>query len=93
MYKIVFHSQLKKDLKQLPKQVVYDLLEKVFPVIKENPYSGEKVLNRKNVFKFKYIYKKVHYRIAYLILNKELIIIILKVGSRENFYKKLFQRI
>lgn len=65
-------------------------IEKALQDIKDNPYSGEKMNGGSGIeYKYKFLYAGKNYRVAYEIQKKEIIIYIVKVGPRENFYDNL----
>lgn len=91
MYKVEFAKSFTKDIKKIPKEVQEEVLNKWIPRIQENPHTGKK-FKGKNLSKFtrlSFRHKKNDYRIVYRIYKKQILIIFLAIGSRENFYKKL----
>lgn len=56
--------------------------------VAQNPYIGSPLSGSKlkKIFRYKFYYKGIHYRIAYAIEENILVILI---SSRENFYAKL----
>ena len=94
MYSIEYHSSIRKDLKRLDKPAVLFLKQKVLPLIVDNPYQGQLLHGefrqyRKYVFNF----NKVSYRIAYEIMQNNTVVLLILVGTRENFYKELKRRV
>ncbi len=93
-YFVFYTSASKKDLKNLSKETVKGIIENHLQILSINPYVGEKLSNPfKNCWKYAFTYKGIDYRIIYQIFKKELKIIIILIGSRENIYKKLGRRI
>lgn len=91
MYKIEFSKSFVKDFKKIPKQVQKVVFTKWIPRLQEDPNIGQRFIgkNLKNYFKLPFRYKKNDYRIVYQVHNKEIRVVLLAIGSRENFYKKL----
>jgi mRNA interferase RelE/StbE len=83
-YKIIFHKKAEKELKKfdrdIKKRIVY-AIEK----LKSNPrISGAKKMTDSPYWKF----RVGDYRIIYEILDKELIIIVIKIKNRKDVYRK-----
>lgn len=64
---------------------------KWMPRLREDPYIGKRFSgkNLQKFFKLAFRHKKNDYRVVYQIKKKEVLIVLLAIGSRENFYKKL----
>lgn len=65
------------------------------PKIAENPYSqGSRLKGNFSGF-WKYVFRcnGIAYRVAYEIKSTELIIAVIMIGTRENFYKELKRRV
>lgn len=93
MYKILYITAVKKDLKSLPKEVRSLIDDKYFPALAENPYIGKCLKGEfKDYLSFSFSYTRVEYRIIYQILGKELLVLVIMVGSRENIYERLKRR-
>jgi len=93
-YSIFYTSASKKDLKKISKEVIKIIIERHYPVLLNNPYNNKRLTNPfKNCWKYYFSYKGTEYRIIYQIFKKELQIIIILIGSRENLYKELKRRI
>lgn len=91
MFKVKFAKSFVKDLKKISKEVQGEVLDKWILRLQEDPYIGKNFIG-KNLRKFSRLafrYKKNDYRIVYQIHKKQILIIFLAIGSRENFYKKL----
>ena len=89
-----FHPKFKSDLKKIDKSVVKEIKEKHLDIILEHPMEAEK-LKRKLSHLHSYHFQKngSHYRIAYEIVEDDKIVFHYMVATRENFYKKLEQRV
>ena len=94
MYRISFSRSFLKDIKKISKEVQKEAIEKWIPKIQEDPYIGTQFSGPtlKDYTKISFRYKKSDYRIVYKIHKKEISIIFLAIGSRENFYKKISRR-
>ena len=82
LYDVKFSPGAEKDLKKLPDvvrgKVVDSLLE-----LKTNPFSGKKLKGKLKGF---YSLRIWPYRIIYCISNKELVVLIIKIGHRKDVY-------
>jgi len=89
-----FHSTFKSDLKKIDKSVAKEIKEIHLDIILKNPTSYE-LLKGKLSHIYSYHFKKnsTQYRIAYEIIEKEEVVFHYMVASRENFYKKLEDRV
>ena len=85
MYKIVFTRQAYKSLRRLPKDIVHRMRERL-DQIAENPFS-----QHPNVIKLQnrpgYRLRVGDWRVIYDVQEGELIILVLKVGSRGDIYR------
>ena len=85
MYKIVFTKNAYKSFRRIPKNVV-DLIRKKLDQIAKDPYT-----KRSNVTKLQnrqgYRLRVGDWRVIYDIRTDELIILVLKVGSRGEIYR------
>ena len=85
MYKIAFTKQAYKSLRRIPKNVV-DRIRKKLDQIAEDPFATHpnvsKLQNRPG-----YRVRIGDWRVIYDIRNEELVIMVLKVGSRGDIYR------
>ena len=93
-YSESFHPKFKSDLKKIDKSVVKEIKEKHLDIILEDPIKSE-TLKGKLSHLYSYHFQKngTQYRIAYEILEDDKIIFHYMVATRENFYKKLENRV
>ncbi len=93
-YSESFHPKFKSDLKKIDKSVVKEIKEKHLDIILEDPTKSE-TLKGKLSHLYSYHFQKngTQYRIAYEVLEDDKIIFHYMVATRENFYKKLENRI
>lgn len=89
IYEIKFKRSFQKALENIPESYRKRIREKINE-IKTNPYLGE---NLKGDLSFIRKIRIGDYRIAYVVENSTLTIIMLKVGPRQNFYDKLMKLI
>lgn len=93
MYEIIIPNSVKRDIKKLDKPVQRETLN-LLKSIAENPYQGEGLTgNYYNLFKLRYFSSGVHLRIIYRIMEQEMQVLVLLVGTRENIYKVLKRRL
>ena len=93
LYTILYRSAIKKDIKRLEKSVSKTIKDIILKEIAVDPYQGKQLKAKNLIYSWKIRLMKTDYRIAYQI-NRELReIVILMVGTRENFYKELEKRI
>lgn len=79
----------RRQFKNLPPEVQAVVVSEILKA-KANPTIGHKESNFLNHVRFlKFKVGKVEYRIAYVVVNKKKEILVEKVGTRENFYKRL----
>jgi mRNA interferase RelE/StbE len=85
MYQIIFVSGLDKDLKKIPKTDQKRIISKV-EALAENPFpSGYKALQGQ--LSGYYRIRSGDYRIVYTVDNKNVTILILKIGHRGSIYE------
>ncbi len=95
MWEIIFHPKAKKELERLPKKIREHIREAInelqnFP----NVNLDIAVLTGIKIKGYRILRVKLSgYRIAFVPLWSEKKIVILMVGKREDFYKKLRRRI
>lgn len=92
MAAVLFSKPAERDIKHLPVRVQEVLRMEHVPRLGKNPHSG-KLLHGPLRGYFSYDFRSggVSYRIAYEIINSEVVIIM--IDSRDNFYKKFIRRI
>ena len=89
-----FHPKFKSDLKKIDKSVAKEIQEKHLDIILNNPMSNEPLKGKTLTYSFLSFSKNsTQYRIAYEVLENEEILFHYMVATRENFYKKLENRI
>ena len=89
-----FHPKFKSDLKKVDKSAVKEIKEKHLDIILNNPMEGELLKGKlSHIRSYHFQKNSTRYRIAYEILENEEILFHYMVATRENFYKKLENRI
>ena len=92
-YSIQFHPDLKGDLKALPKHVRTAVLNEHFPRLQNNPSIGKPLTGvLAGLYSYAITFPGTQYRIAYRIIESDLVVFVFMVGKREGFYDRLKQR-
>ncbi len=92
-YTVIIPNSVKSDLKSLDKKVQKKILE-IIKQIAERTEEGEKLSGPlKALYKIKFSFAGIQYRIIYRIDELQMVICLILVGTRENFYLKLKQRL
>ena len=86
-YEPKYTHQALKDIKKLPSRT-RNKIEKAIIAISEDPYVGKPLLG---ILSGKWSFRVGDYRITYEIRKKELIILVLMVGPRQDIYKRLLR--
>jgi len=94
MHEIEYRRSALKEIKKLDKPIRKELIFQV-ESLALNPSVGKEVLkgDLSGYLSFDFAFKGVEYRLIYTIDGANRKIIIEMVGSRENIYKKLKQRV
>ena len=82
-----YTHQALKDIKKLPSNLKRKV-ERAIMNLSEDPFQGKQLLG---VLSGKWSYRMGDYRITYEIRKKELIILILMLGPRQDVYKRLLR--
>ena len=92
-YKEEFHPKFKSDLKKIDKSVIKEIKDVHLKNILEDPTINPKLKGElSSIYSYHFSQNRISYRIAYKIVNNEVIFYYM-VAKRENFYKKLGNRI
>lgn len=91
MYNLIFAKSFLKDLKRLSPEVQRVFSEKWSVLIADDPFKGKSFVGKrlKGYYKLSIRYKRTDYRIVYVIKRKKVEVLLLAMGPRENFYKRL----
>lgn len=93
MYEVVILNSEAKQLRNLDEPVKNRIIISLEEIAK-NPFIGSRL---KGDLAISYSYhlraSGVEYRIAYQIKEQEIVVVVLQIGTRENFYEELKKRI
>lgn len=93
MYEVVILGFAAKQLRSLDKPVRNRIIA-ALELISENPLCGERLKGDLTaVHSYHLKAAGVEYRIAYQIREQEIVVVVLQIGTRENFYEELKKRI
>ena len=92
MYELVVLNSAARQLKKFDKPIRTKIIN-ALEHIAENPYSGEALTgDLRTIYSYHLKVTGTEYRIAYQIREDEIVVVILQVGTRENFYEDLKKR-
>ena len=90
MYKLVYSPTAVKYIKKIRNKSLKAELKKALDDISNDPYIGEaKMGDLQGIFGYDVYYDSVNYEIAYTVKEREILVTIIMVGTRENFYNEL----
>jgi len=92
MYDVQYLTPAAKYLKKIKDKKLLATFKTAIDELKENPYIGSlKIQDLSGIYCYDVRYSKVDYEIAYRIYeeDKNNLIVIMLVGTRENFYEDL----
>ena len=82
-FEVIFKQSVAKDLRQIPKKDVTRILNRIKALsIEPRPPGVEKLSGQD-----KYRVRQGAYRILYEVRNNELIVVVVKIGHRQDVYK------
>lgn len=91
MYEIKFLPRAEKEIKKIKDKKLKGKIKDALIKLSENPYIGQaKKGDLSGIYRYDVYYNKTNYEISYKIYevdNKKVIVIL--IGTRENFYKEL----
>ncbi len=82
-FDLVFKEPVSKDLKEIPKQDVQRILERIDALRDEPRPQGSVRLSGKEYYRV----RQGNYRIIYEIQDAQLVVIVIKVGHRREVYR------
>lgn len=88
-YELHFHPQALKEWKKLDTPVQLQFKNKLAKRLENPKVQSDKLRGYKNIYKIKL--KDVGYRLAYEVQEEKIIVLILKIGKRDKFYKNLLK--
>ncbi len=93
MYTVIIPNNVKRDLKKLDTKALQAAIT-IMDNLSIDPFHGSMLAGISGqIRKFNFRESSVQYRLVYKIYQAELTIVILLVGTRENFYRELKRRI
>lgn len=82
-FEVIFRQSVAKDLRQIPTKHIARILKRIEALrLEPRPPGVEKLSGQE-----KYRIRQGAYRILYEIRNKELIVVVVKVGHRRDVYR------
>jgi len=92
MAAVYFSNAAERDLKRMPREVQDSLRKNQIPQLISDPRIGKPLHGPlRDCLSYDFHVEGISYRIAYEIIKNN--VIVLMIGARENFYKKLSRRI
>ena len=82
-FEVIFKQSVAKDLRQIPKKDVTRILNRIKALSIEPRPPGVEKLSGQN----KYRVRQGAYRILYEVRNNELIVVVVKIGHRQDVYE------
>jgi len=93
-YNESFHPKFKSDLKKIDKSVAKEIKDKHLDIILANPLKLDQLKGKlSHLYSYHFQKNGTEYRIAYEVLEDDMIVFHYMVARRENFYKKLENRV
>jgi len=84
VFEIRFKKSVKKDLQKLSKSVQKRVLDNIQRNLAKDPYKGKALSGE---FKGLYRWRAGNLRVIYEIQDKQLIVLVLKIGDRKDVYR------
>ena len=93
MYEIIILNSAAKELRKYDKPVRNKIIN-AMDKLAENPYIGDRLKgDLATIYSYHLKVSGVEYRIAYQIKEQEIVVIVMQIGTRENFYSELKKRL
>lgn len=90
MHQIRFLPRAEKYIKKIKDKLLKEKIRLAILKIQENPYIGKaKKDDLTGIYGFDVFYNKTNYEISYQIYESRQIVVIILIGTRENFYDEL----
>jgi mRNA interferase RelE/StbE len=83
-YKIIFRKSVAQDMRRIPNRDLRKILAAIDSLSEEPRPSGVEMLSGQG----KYRVRKGNYRIIYEINEKEIIVVVVKIGHRKDVYRR-----
>lgn len=92
MYEVIILNSASRQLKKFDKLVRNKIIA-VLERIATNPFIGDQLKgNLATIYSYHLKVSGVEYRIAYQIKEQEIVVVVMQIGTRENFYEELKKR-
>jgi len=92
IYELVVLNSAVRQLKKYDKPIRIKIID-ALDTITENPFIGDMLKGNLSIlYSYHLKVRGVEYRIAYQIKEQELVVVIIQLGTRENFYEELKKR-
>lgn len=93
MFELKAIKAVKKDLKSLHPKLTEEIKSCHFKKIKEFPHqSSELGYSFKGLKSYHFNFEGTAYRIVYEVFEKDKLVVVILIGTRENFYERLKRR-
>ena len=86
MYAVEIENRCLREMRKLNHRIVHRAFTLIEEVIAEDPYSGKKL---KGKYSGLFSYRFSDYRIIYEIIEKKLLVVVLRIRHRKNVYDGL----
>jgi mRNA interferase RelE/StbE len=94
MFEIKSIKAVTKDLKKLSHEVLKEIKKVHYKNIRENPFQSKELgYSFKGLYSYHFFFKGTSYRIVYEIFEKDELIVVVMISTRESFYDKLKRRL
>lgn len=87
MYKIFYLDSVEADLKKLDKPVQKRILDKLEKILAQDPKGLGRPLT--GLFSGLWKYRIGDYRVIYKIAEKEILVVVARIGHRKDIYRRL----
>ncbi len=84
MYKVAYLDSIEEDLKKIDKAIIKKILNRIETYLAQDPKGLGKPL--KGEFQGYWRYRWGDYRVIYKISEREILILILRIGNRKEVY-------
>lgn len=89
MYQVHLSRSVQKTIKKMGIPLRKET-KKALDLLKTNPYAGNRLTKPfEGIWSYHFRYQGVAYRIAYEVYPQQLLVLVIKIGTRENFYQEL----
>jgi mRNA interferase RelE/StbE len=86
-YTVLYHRNIKKDLKKLDEKAIRLFFKAVKEIILKDPYQGIKLKGR---YRSLWKYRIGNYRTIYSVEGNKLMVLILRMRHRKNVYDSIY---